>query len=133
MKLKNKSISLIIIKILILQATFNICITADNGEDFIFENDINSTTKSLCYGFIIPNIKYENKYLENQIYCNIQHMINDFLREEINVIWISKNISINVSRINNYEIKEQCLTPSKISLKDFAVKSGCSISLRGCI
>lgn len=110
--LLTKSISTIIIILFILQTSSSLCITAELGidsEKINFEDEILLTQLPLCYGFIFPNVKYENKYFENQIYCKIRHMVNDLLREEIHVFWTSSNMTINVSKINISEIEENLL------------------------
>jgi len=47
---------------------------------------------SLCYGFILPIVIFENKTFENQIFCRIQHLVNDLLREDVPVYWAASNI-----------------------------------------
>ena len=53
----------------------------------------------LVYGFVLPNIRLENKTLENQIFCKIRHLVNDLLREDISVYWIASNITVNISEV----------------------------------
>lgn len=58
---------------------------------------------TLCYGFILPSVKYENRTIENQINCKIRHLVNDLLREQIPVYWASINFTATIGRIDIYE------------------------------
>lgn len=62
--------------------------------------ELESNDNTLCYGFIIPLVKIGNKTLENEIDCRINHMINDFLREEISVYWAAQNFSATIIKID---------------------------------
>jgi hypothetical protein len=58
---------------------------------------------NICYGFIVPMIRYENSTIGNQINCKIRNLINDFLREEIPVYWTTTNITILIREIHPNE------------------------------
>lgn len=61
-------------------------------------------TSSLIYGFILPTIKFDNKSLENEIFCKIRHVVNDLLREDIPVHWTTTDTILKVSEIDNFDI-----------------------------
>jgi hypothetical protein len=51
------------------------------------------------YGFIITYERVGNFTIIDQINCKIRHMINDVLREKINVYWTAENITAKISKI----------------------------------
>jgi len=55
----------------------------------------------LCYGFIVPLVRCENLSLGNQIYCKTMHMINDLLREQIPVYWMTTNMTVSIKNIDS--------------------------------
>jgi len=91
----SKKIITLLIVFCFLTLSINQCIANSNTlED----------PPSLCYGFILSNVKMDNKSFENQVFCKIRHIVNDLLREEIPVYWTTTNITVNVSEINNDDI-----------------------------
>lgn len=93
----HKKVIALIIVLCFLTISLNHC--AANSEPLI-------DPSILCYGFILPNVHFDDKSIENQIFCRIRHLVNDLLREEILVFWTSNNISINVSKVNSDVIEE---------------------------
>jgi len=93
----NKIISLLIIILFIILSS----------QQCFAELKTNDISFSLCYGFIIPSDKYDNKTFENQIYCKVLHLINDLLREKITVYWTISNITASVIDINDIEKKKE--------------------------
>ncbi len=59
------------------------------------------------FGFLIPDFDYEDDEYENLVYRNIMNLINDLLRENISVYWITNNISMNV--FNLYDDHSQLM------------------------
>lgn len=64
-------------------------------------NSIKESEETTCYGFIIPLSNNTNYTTKDQTNCKIRHMINDMLREEIPVYWISTNITLKTKKINS--------------------------------
>jgi uncharacterized membrane protein len=62
---------------------------------------------SLCYGFIVPLLRYENASFDNQIYCKARNMVNDLLREQMPVYWTSKNLTASIKEINHIEEEKE--------------------------
>lgn len=60
------------------------------------------------FGFLIPDFDYEDDDFENLIYRNIINLVNDLLRENITVYWVTNNISMNVLNLfdNHSKIME---------------------------
>lgn len=88
-KIYNKIIIILLI-ICLFVASANQCIAQST-----------TTSDQLCYGFIIPSVKYENITIQDQTNCKIRHMINDLLRGQLSVYWMTTNITISVREINN--------------------------------
>ena len=61
----------------------------------------------LCYSFIVPLLRFDNASLGNQIYCKTRHMINDFLREQIPVYWMSTDLTASVRDITFVEDEKE--------------------------
>jgi len=77
---------------------------------FLLLNSINQSlaeqlksesSDDLCYGFIVSPLIHGNFTVMDNINCKIRHMINDILREQIQVFWTEKDISINVKEMNS--------------------------------
>jgi len=75
---------------------FNVNAFSENGDSDEF------------FGFLIPDLDYEDDEFENLVYRNMMNLINDLLRENITVYWVTSNISMNVFNLfdNNSQIME---------------------------
>jgi hypothetical protein len=58
-------------------------------------------TEQICYGFILSYLTFGNFTTIDQINCRIRHMINDILREKIQVYWTVENITVNITKIDS--------------------------------
>lgn len=75
------------------------------------ENSYGKNNEELCYGLIISYVKIDNLSIECHINEDINHMINDFLRENISVYWTAESVNITIKEINNPD--ERTMTFSK--------------------
>lgn len=92
----NKIFAVVIIIFLII-SSFNI--VASENKNY---NEQNS------YGFIIPLPQGEDTTIETFEISGVRHLINDLLREKIDVYWLSKNISISSRNLaNNNDIESR--------------------------
>jgi len=88
----NKKIISLVIVIVFLTIPLNQC----------FANQVAlGDASSLCYGFILPNSRFDNKTIENQHFCRTRHLVNDLLREAVPVYWTTSNITVNISEVTN--------------------------------
>ena len=72
-------------------------------------------SSSLFYGFILPNVTFENKSLENKVFCKIRHLVNDLLREDIPIYWITTNTTANITDISLVTQKRYILEKDHLS------------------
>jgi hypothetical protein len=61
--------------------------------------------ETLCYGFIVSPVKCDNVTIQDQINCKIRHMINDLLREQIQVYWTAEDVIASIIEIDSNEEK----------------------------
>jgi len=88
-------------KLKIITSFIVICFLSVSFNQYAVKSNPMDDPTSLCYGFIIPNSIFENKTLENEIFCKTRHLVNDLLREDITVYWTALNISLNVCEIGS--------------------------------
>jgi len=67
---------------LLLTTSYNIAVSQKTNDE------------SYCYGFIIPLPQGEDTTIETFENSKVRHLINDLLREKINVYWITDDITI---------------------------------------
>ena len=58
-------------------------------------------SEQICYGFILSYLTSGNFSIIDQINCRVRHMINDLLREKIQIYWTIENITVNITRMNS--------------------------------
>ena len=74
-----------------------ICFFVLSFPQVVSSQGFNGDTKS--YGFIISYESDGNYIIIDQKNCRIRHMVNDLLRENIQVYWTIENITVNITRM----------------------------------
>jgi glutamine amidotransferase-like uncharacterized protein len=71
------------------------------------ESNVKSPDSGQIFGFVIPLLKTENYSQDLKVNNRIRHMVNDFLREKLDVYWASKNFTSDVNTINDELIEQK--------------------------
>ena len=76
-----------------------ICFFVLSFPQVVTSKGFNENSKS--YGFIVTYESEGNYTIIDQKNCRIRHMVNDLLRENIQVYWTIENITIYITRIHS--------------------------------